>query len=149
MHRIVYGISSLCNSNFSLAHETCHSPPLLKIQLVRHRSSQPPGITHTFSVMGGRKGYSRPPPPPTHHISHPTHHIAPPHHHIAILFGHILYNSFKFVTPETSDASLKNSTAGNGRSGGCWCRYKVQQPLQNSVNEHIRFFITRGTRWGY
>ena len=41
------------------------------------------------------------------HTLPPLDYIAPPpHHHIAILFWHILYNSFKFLTPETSDAYL-------------------------------------------
>ena len=43
---------------------------------------------------------------------------------------------------------MRNLTAGDDRSGGCWRRYKVQQPLQNSVNEHIRLFTTRVTKWG-
>ena len=41
--------------------------------------------------------------------------------------------------------SVKNLTAGDDRSGGCWCRYKVQQLLQKSVNEHIRMFTSAQT----
>ena len=43
---------------------------------------------------------------------------------------------------------MRNLTAGDDGSGGCWRRYKVQQPHQNSVKEHIRLFTTRVTKWG-